>query len=94
VHSASRSIAAAIEQQSIATHEIARHVARSADAAARIAGGLSASAAAGGEISSNIAAVHHVAIETASVAGRTHSHSAELYQLADGLKGMIAQFRV
>jgi methyl-accepting chemotaxis protein len=94
VNSASRSIAAAIEQQSIATREIARHVVQSADAAARIAGGLSASAMTGGEISSNIAAVNHVAQETAAVAMRTHTHSAELYQLADGLKGVVAQFRV
>jgi len=94
VNSASRSIAAAIEQQSIATREIARHVTQSADAAARIAGGLSASATAGGEISSNIAAVYRVAGETAAVAGQTHSHSTELHQLADGLKSVAAQFRV
>jgi len=48
----------------------------------------------GGEISSNIAAVSHVAHETAAVAERTHSHSAELFQLADGLKVVMAQFRV
>lgn len=94
VNNVARSIAAAVEEQSIATKEISRNVAQTATAATTVSRGVTESAAACQEITRTIASVDSAAKNTAAGATQTKASGAQLFQLADKLSELVSEFRV
>ncbi len=94
VNNVARSIAAAVEEQSIATKEISRNVAQTATAATTVSRGVNESAAACQEITRTIASVDAAAKNTAAGATQTKASGTQLFQLADKLSGLVSEFRV
>jgi methyl-accepting chemotaxis protein len=90
----SRTIAAAVEEQSITTKEIAQNVAQTSSAAETVSVGVTQSAMASKEITQNIAGVDHAAKQTAQGATQTQTAGVELSRLAEELQALIGQFRV
>ena len=70
VNEVSRTIASAVEEQSITTKEIAQNVAQTANASSTVSQGVAQSAAASQEITKNIAGVDSAARQTAQGAAR------------------------
>jgi methyl-accepting chemotaxis protein len=93
VNEASRTIASAVEEQSITTREIAQNVARAAENAETVSTGVAQSAAATREVTENIARVDRNARQTAQDAGQTRAAGNVAAELAEQLRGMIGQFR-
>jgi methyl-accepting chemotaxis protein len=94
VNDVSRTIASAVEEQSITTREIASNVAQSAAAADTVAKGISESATATQEITQSIAAVNEAALQTAQGATNTQAAGSELTRLSEQLQGLVGQFRI
>ena len=94
VNDVARSIAAAVEEQSIATREISRTVGQTATAANTVARGVTESAAACQEITRTIAVVDSAAKTTAAGATQTKASGEQLFHLADQLSGLVKEFRV
>lgn len=94
VNEVSRTIASAVEEQSITTKEIASNVAQTATAAETVSQGVAQTASASGEITRNIAAVDEAAKQTATGAAQTRSAGAELSKLAEQLQSLVGQFKV
>jgi methyl-accepting chemotaxis protein len=94
VNSVARSIAAAVEEQSIATKEISRNVAQTASAASTVSRGVTESAAACQEITRTIASVDSAAKNTAAGATQTKASGTQLFQLAGKLNDLVAEFQV
>jgi methyl-accepting chemotaxis protein len=94
VNGASRTIASAVEEQSITTKEIARNLAQTANGARTVSEGVSQTAAATREVSENIARVDQNARHTAGDASRTHDAGALLLELSGRLETMVSQFTV
>ncbi|UUO05860.1 methyl-accepting chemotaxis protein [Blastopirellula sp. J2-11] len=90
----SRGIAAAVEQQSTATHEIANNVAQSSTAARQVSQAVTESAAAGEEISRNVISVDQGAFKVSEDAGRTKTSSDQLTGISHKLQTLVAQFQV
>jgi methyl-accepting chemotaxis protein len=93
VNEASRTIASAVEEQSITTREIAENVARAAENAETVSAGVSQSAAATREVTENIARVDCNARQTAEEAGQTRAAGKVAAELAGELRSIIGQFR-
>jgi methyl-accepting chemotaxis protein len=93
VNEASRTIASAVEEQSITTREIAQNVARAAENAETVSTGVAQSAAATREVTENISRVDRNARQTAEEAGQTRAAGSVAAELAEQLRTMIGQFR-
>ncbi len=94
VNDLSRTIAAAVEEQSVATKEIANTINQSSAAAESVARGITESASASQEISRVIAGVDMAARQTAQGAVQTQSTGRELSQVAEQLQSLVGQFKV
>ena len=94
VNEVSRTIAAAVEEQSITTKEIARSVSGTATAAETVATGVAQSATASQEITRNITGVVDAAQQTASGAAHTQTAGQELSSMAGQLQTLVGQFKV
>jgi methyl-accepting chemotaxis protein len=93
VNEVSRTIAAAVEEQSITTKEISETVTQTSTAADTVAQGISESAAASQEITVNITGVDQGAKSTARAAGETKSSGVTLAELSSELQGLVGQFQ-
>jgi len=94
VNEVSRTIASAVEEQSITTREIAQNVGQTAGAAETVSRGVAESAATSREITRNIAGVDTAARQTAQGAAQTQTAGQELSRLAETLQGLVEQFKV
>jgi methyl-accepting chemotaxis protein len=94
VNDVARSIAAAVEEQSIATKEISRNVAQTASAATTVSRGVTESASACQEITRTIASVDQAAKSTSAGATQTKASGGQLFELAGKLNTLVAEFRV
>lgn len=94
VNEVSRTIASAVEEQSITTKQIAQNVAETASASSTVSQAVAQSAAASQEITKNIAGVDTAARQTAEGAAQTQTAGAEMSQLAEQLQTLVTQFKV
>ncbi len=94
VNDVSGTIAAAIEEQSATTKEIARNMSQTATAAETVSVGVAQSASASKEITRNISGVDQCAKQTATGAGETQQAGQRLSGLSEGLNSLVAQFQV
>ncbi|HPD30157.1 MAG TPA: methyl-accepting chemotaxis protein [Phycisphaerae bacterium] len=94
VNEVSRTIASAMEEQSIATKEIASNVSQTAVASGNVSAGVTQSAAASREITENIAGVDLAAKQTAEGAAHTHAAGAQLQKVAEELQRLVGQFNI
>ncbi len=94
VNDVSKTIASAVEEQSITTREIAQNITQTSDAAATVSLGVSESASAGQEITRNIAGVDQAAKQTAQGASQAQTASGELSKVAEELQTLVGQFKV
>jgi methyl-accepting chemotaxis protein len=94
VNSVSRTIASAVEEQSITTREIAQNVTQTSAVAQKVAQGIAESATSSKQISDNIAGVDQAARQTAQGVAHTQTAGIDLSQLADQLQTMMMQFKV
>jgi methyl-accepting chemotaxis protein len=88
-----RVIAAAVEEQSITSQQIAQHVAIAADRAQVVARGVAESAVASREITENISRVDINLQSTAAGADQSRSAGDELSRLAAEMQELVSQFR-
>ena len=89
----SRTIASAVEEQSITTRQISDNVSTTASAAETVARGVSETAMASREITQNIARVDNVLMQTAEGADESLNAGNRLSQLAEEMNGLIGRFR-
>ncbi len=94
VNEVSRTIASAVEEQSITTKEIAQNVNQAASASETVARGVTESATASSEITKNITGVDNAAKQTAQGASQTQTAGTELSELSEGLQALVGQFKV
>ncbi|MCK4660729.1 MAG: cache domain-containing protein [Phycisphaerae bacterium] len=94
VNEVSRTIASAVEEQSITTKEIAQNVAQTATAAETVSTGVAESAVASQEITKTIAGVDQAARQTAEGAAQTQTAGGELSKLGEQLQSLVGQFKV
>ncbi len=94
VNDVSRTIASAVEEQSITTQEIAKNVTQVASAAETVSKGVTESATASGEITKNITGVDTAAKQTAQGATQTQTAGTELSKLSEELQVLVGQFEV
>ncbi len=94
VNEVSRTIASAVEEQSITTREIAENISQTASASDIISIGASEAAQATQEIASNIAKVDSAANSTSEGANQTNLAGTELSKLSQTLKSLVGQFKV
>jgi methyl-accepting chemotaxis protein len=94
VNEISRTIASAVEEQSVTTKEIAQNVAQTSSAAEQVSVGVTQSAMVSKEITQNIAGVDQAAKQTAAGAAQTQTAGAELSKLAEELQSLVGQFKV
>lgn len=93
VNEVSRTIASAVEEQTITTKEIAQNISQTSTAAESVSKGVSESASASREISQNIAGVDQAAKQTAQGASQTQTASQELSRLAETMQALVSQFK-
>jgi len=94
VNDISRTIASAVEEQSVTTKEIARNITQTSDAAALVSTGVAESASASQEITRNIAGVDQAARQTSQGASQTQTASGELSKMAEQIQSLVGQFKV
>ena len=94
VNSVSRTIAAAVEEQSVTTKEIAQNVSQTSEAAASVSTGVAESASASQEITRSITEVDQAAKSTASAASLTKQSGESLSNLAGQLQDLVGKFKV
>lgn len=93
VNDLSRTIASAVEEQSITTKEIARTIAQSSTAAQTVATGVAESASASQEIARIVVDVDQAARQTAQAASQTQGTGRELSTVAEQLRTLVGQFK-
>jgi methyl-accepting chemotaxis protein len=93
INEVSRTIAAAVEEQSAATRQIADNVSQTAAASETVSRGVSESAAASQEITVNINEVNQVLKQTTSGAQRSKESGDEFNQLAKQMQKVVSQFK-
>jgi methyl-accepting chemotaxis protein len=93
VNEVSRTIASAVEEQSITTREIAKNVAETATAAQTVAQGVAETAVATREIAKNIVQVDSAARQTAQGATVAQSTGKMFLQVSDKLGSLVGQFK-
>jgi len=94
VNEVSRTIASAVEEQSITTREIARNVSEASTSAETVAANIAETATAAQEVTRNIAGVDNNARRTAADADLTRSAGDNLAALAEQIHTLIGQFHV
>ena len=94
VNEASRTIASAVEEQSITTKEISKNLVQAASGAQTVCANVSETATATREVSENIARVDQNARHTAEDAARTQNAGVLLTELSGRLGSMVEQFTV
>ncbi len=94
VNEVSRTIASAVEEQSITTRQISDNVTTTATAAESVARGVQETATASREITQNITRVDQVLHQTASGADQSRDAGQRLLDLANEMQSMIGRFRV
>lgn len=94
VNEVSRTIASAVEEQSITTKEIAQNMAQTSSAAMLVSKGVTETASASQEITRNLVGVDQAAKQSAQGAAQTQVAGRELAELAGQLQTMVSQFRV
>jgi len=92
INEASRTIASAVEEQSVTTREIAQNVNQVAQGASTVSSGVAQTAAATREVTENIVHVDENARRTADDAGRTRTAGATLANLAQEIQSMVGEF--
>ena len=94
VNEVSRTIASAVEEQSITTRQISDNVSTTASAAESVARGVAETALASREITENITRVDGVLMQTAEGAEESRDAGTRLSELAAEMNGLIGQFRI
>jgi len=94
VNEASRTIASAVEEQSITTKEISRNLVQAATGAQTVCSSVSQTAAATREVSENITRVDQNARHTTEDAMRTQDAGTLMAQLSGQLGSMVGQFTI
>jgi methyl-accepting chemotaxis protein len=94
VNTVSRTIASAVEEQSITTKEISRSITQAAESADTIARSVSESAAASQEITHSIGRVDMVLNRTATNAQQSRESGEGLLRLASDMQKLVSQFKV
>jgi methyl-accepting chemotaxis protein len=94
VNGASRTIASAVEEQSVTTREIAQNVAQASASAETVASGIAETATAAKEVASNITHVDTNARQTAVDAGRAQTAGSDLARMAEEMYGLVQQFQL
>ncbi len=94
VNDVSKTIASAVEEQSITTKEIAHNISQTSDAAQTVAVGVAESASATREITENITHVNSNAKQTGQNAQRTQSSGVQLNELATELRTTLGKFKL
>ncbi|EAQ76940.1 methyl-accepting chemotaxis protein, partial [Blastopirellula marina] len=94
VNEVSRTIASSVEEQGIATKEIAKNIAQAACAAKTVSAGIQESAQASQEISRNITGVNDSAKESTTHAQNTKTAGVSLHERADGLRMTLSKFQL
>ncbi len=94
VNGVSRTIASAVEEQSITTKEIAENVAQAATASETVAAGVTQTASASREIAKNISEVNSAAQDNAQGATQTQEAGQKLSMLARELQSLVGQFKI
>ncbi|MAT70711.1 MAG: hypothetical protein CMJ58_14445 [Planctomycetaceae bacterium] len=94
VNEVSRTIAAAVEEQSATTKQIALSVSETATAADTVSRGVNESASASQEITVNITGVDKGAKQTSEAASQTKEAGTVLSSLAEELQALVGQFQV
>lgn len=90
----SRTIASAVEEQSITTREIAQSVSETSTASSSVAQGVAETASASQQITSTIAALDDGTRHTVAGAEETRTASRQLSELAGQLQATVEQFKV
>lgn len=90
----SQTIAVAVEEQSATTNEIAQNVAQAASSAAEASRNTGQTATVSREMTKTIEDVSVAAQNTAVGADQVRKSSRELSQLAEGLQGLVKQFKI
>lgn len=93
VNEVSRTIASAVEEQSITTRQISDNVSTTANAAETVARGVSETALASREITENITKVDSVLLQTAEGADESRNAGIRLSELASEMTDMIGKFK-
>lgn len=94
VNELARTIASAVEEQSITTRQISQDMSETASAAEVVARGVEESATASGEITQNICEVDRVLSETVQGAGLSQQSGEELARLAQNLRSVVSRFKI
>ncbi|RCS40747.1 HAMP domain-containing protein [Bremerella cremea] len=94
LNSISQSVAAAVEEQSATTQEIANNVARTNEAVQQVSQSVNESATAGEEIARSVASVDTSALRVSEGAGQTKSCSGTLGGISQQLQTLVGQFQV
>jgi methyl-accepting chemotaxis protein len=94
VNEISRTIATAVEEQSITTKEIATNVARSSQNAEGVAKGIADSASTSSEITRDIVAIDQAAHQSVQEASKNQEAGQEVIQVVDKIHTLLEQFRV
>lgn len=94
VNTVARTIASAVEEQSITTKEISKSITQAAESADTIARSVSESAAASQEITHSIGRVDTVLNRTAGNAQQSRESGEDLLRLASEMQTLVSQFRV
>ena len=94
VNEVSRTIASAVEEQSITTRQISDNVSTTASSAESVARGVAETALASREITENITRVDGVLSQTAEGAEESKDAGTRLSELASEMNGLIGQFRI
>jgi len=93
VNNVSRTIAAAVEEQSITTKEIAKNVSEIAGASEAVARGVNESASASREITQSIGRVDQVLNQTAAAAVQSKSEGENLERISAEMQSLVGSFR-
>lgn len=93
INEVSRTIAAAVEQQSASTKQIAENVSQTAAASESVSRGVAESATASQEITVNINEVNQVLRQTTEGAQRSRQSGESLNSLAQHMEQVVSQFK-
>ncbi|MCU0710683.1 MAG: methyl-accepting chemotaxis protein [Pirellula sp.] len=94
VNEVSRTIAAAVEEQSITTRQISDNVIQTASAAETVASGVSETALASREITASFARVDSILVTSAIGADESRDSARELSILASEMSQLVGRFKV
>lgn len=93
VNEVARTIASAVEEQSITTKQISSNVAQTAAAAETVARSVTESATASQEITENIGRVDQVLVQTAAGATQSRQAGERLSSLSHEMQALVGRFR-